>query len=165
MNYSQIQVAIQTAFQGVILDGGVSVRQAEVMDNWGRGITNKEFQALPLEENTENWMALSGETLEQFPYLSYLDAKGFRFYIPAFMLSVLASYQPSSLRVISTLSSLYPKQDTYGEHSLNQYSLLNQEQRSAIASFLSCLPATVPLDLEDQRIVERAIRNYWHEYL
>jgi hypothetical protein len=46
-----------------------------------------------------------------------------------------------------------------------RYSLLNPEQKTAIARFLEALPKLVELDFQDQKIVPRALRNYWGEYL
>src|SRR5215469_15804011 len=43
--------------------------------------------------------------------IAHLDALGFRYYIPALMLSVLDHYEPLSMRVIGTLAGLYPKKD------------------------------------------------------
>ena len=48
---------------------------------------------------------------------------------------------------------------------MNRYSLLNFKQKVAIARFLVALPKLVQLELDDQKLVERAIRNYWGEYL
>ncbi len=81
------------------------------------------------------------------------------------MLSVLNRYESASMRVIGTLSSLYPKKDDGWEYHMHRYSLLNQAQKTAIARFLAALPKLIELDLADQKIVSRALRNYWAQYL
>ena len=48
---------------------------------------------------------------------------------------------------------------------MQRYSLLDATQKTAIARFLAELPKLVELDSEGQRTVERALRNYWGEYL
>jgi hypothetical protein len=48
---------------------------------------------------------------------------------------------------------------------MQRYSLLNHAQRTAIARFLAALPKLVELDFQDQKIVPRALRNYWGQYL
>jgi hypothetical protein len=69
------------------------------------------------------------------------------------------------MRVIGTLTGLYPKKDDFWEYHMNRYSLLNPAQKSAIARFLMALAKLLELDFDDQRVVARALRNYWAEYL
>jgi hypothetical protein len=146
MESSEITAIINEAFRGVCLEGGTSLRRAAEADI------------------TDEWTAISFETLEHFPYLAHLDAEGFRYHIPAFLLSVPVRYDRFSMRVISTLSSLYPKKESWDYH-LGQYSLLDREQRRAIALYLTDLGALIELDQEDQKVMARALRNYWQEFL
>jgi hypothetical protein len=164
MDALEIENEIKTAFSGVKLDGGISLRQAEVIDNYGRDVTDKEFAALPQWDITDDWMLLSTEILDSYCYIPYFDAKGFRYYIPAYILSVLNSYH-SFACASSTLSALYPKKDNLWDYHMQLYSLLNTQQCSAIAHFLEALPNIVRLDYEDNKVVERALRNFWHKYL
>ena len=70
------------------------------------------------------------------------------------------------MRVIGTLSGVYPKKNDHSwEYAMQRYSLLNHAQKAAIARFLVALPDLIELDFEDQKIVPRALRNYWGEYL
>ena len=46
-----------------------------------------------------------------------------------------------------------------------RYSLLTRAQKIAIARFLVPLPKLVALDFDDQKTLQRALRNYWGEYL
>lgn len=48
---------------------------------------------------------------------------------------------------------------------MHRYSLLTRSQKVAIAGFLEALSKLVGLNFEDQKIVPRALRNYWGEYL
>ena len=80
------------------------------------------------------------------------------------MLSVLANYDNASMRVIGTLSALYPKPDSW-EYHMNRYSELSREQKHAVALFVSSLPNLIELDREDRIIMERALEKYWREYL
>ena len=164
MNASELKEVIRIAFRNVKLDGGVSLRQAKVMDNYGEGANNKEFKTLPEQEITNNWEAIPDEIISQHCYLSHLDAKGFRYYIPAFMLSSLREPEFSDT-LGSTIFALYPKKDDLWDYKMMHYSLLDAQQRSAVAQFLSSLPQLVDLSPEEQRMIERAIRNFWHEYL
>lgn len=160
-----VESEIRTAFRGVTLGQGVSLRQArlasdlqDIVSGGGGGSGSPGHGAI-----TNDWSQIPPEELETHS-LSHLDALGFRYYIPALMLGVLNHYDPSSMRVIGTLSGLYPKKDSW-EYHMQRYSLLNTAQKRTIARFLAALPRLVELDFEDQKIVSRALRNYWSEFL
>ena len=157
---------ITSAFHGVRLDGGISLRQGEALDNHGRGVTKAQYRRLPPAEIVDDWAALPLEELERYPHLAHLDAVGFRYYIPAFMLSILNAYDNLSMRVIATIGALYPRQQSgLWEHSMQRYALLDDDQKTTIARYLTMLPSLVPLDSGDEKRVNRALRNYWHTYL
>jgi hypothetical protein len=153
-----VESDIQLAFQGVILGAGISLRQAQAAD--------RDAPSAPPApgEIVDDWSKVSMDELER-DCTAHLDAAGFLYYIPALMLSVLKDYDSASMRVIGTLSDLYPKKDHGWEYDMHRYSLLNHSQRTAIARFLAALPDLVELNLEDQKIVSRALRNYWGQYL
>jgi len=87
------------------------------------------------------------------------------YYIPAFMLSVIADHELSSMRVICTLGALYPKRDELWDYHMNLYSFLSREQCIAIAHYLQELPSLIEFDYGEQKSNERALRNYWHKFL
>jgi hypothetical protein len=162
MNQSEIRRTvesdIQLAFQDVILGTDISLRQAQAAD--------RDAPSAPPApgEIVDDWSKVSMDELER-DCTAHLDAAGFLYYIPALMLSVLKHYDSASMRVIGTLSGLYPKKDHGWEYHMHRYSLLNHSQRTAIARFLAALPDLVELSLADQKIVSRALRNYWGQYL
>ena len=161
---NSVESEIQMAFRGVALGQGISLRQAQIIDDF-RDSTWTEHSASTADvEITNDWSRVPFEELER-DCIAHLDALGFRYYIPALMLSVLKHYEPSSMRVIGTLSGLYPKKDNSWEYHMHRYSLLNPPQRAAIARFLAALPKLVELRFTDQKVVLRALRNYWGEYL
>ena len=121
--------------------------------------------AFPDADIIDDWTAISAETLEHFECLAHIDAEGFRYYIPALMLSLIADYQPSSMRATGALGALYPKKGQLWDHHMSYYSLLSREQSTAIAHYLQELPALIELSHDDQKICERALRNYWHQFL
>lgn len=169
MNTAELRDLIIAAFRDVTLDGGISLWQGEVCDNYGRdndgrAVSEAKFNAIPRTELTEDWSALPLAELESYPYLAYLDARGFRYYIPAFLLAWLEDPSGRSMRGISTLSSLYPKRDSWLYH-MEHYELLSDAQRTAIAHFLHELQHNLPAQAEDQRIASRALRDYWQQFL
>ncbi len=155
---------IQMAFRGVTLGQGVSLRRAQVADRSRDAVSNAHSASLAPGEIVDDWSQVPLDELER-DGIAYLDAGGFRYYIPALMLSVLKHYDAASMRVIGTLNSLYPKKDQSWEYHMHRYSLLDHAQKTAIARFLVALPKLVELDFQDQKIVPRALRNYWGQYL
>jgi len=160
---TQVESAVKTAFHGVTLGNGVSLKQAQAIDRYSEGVTAHEFRSLTHGEVTNDWGRVSIDELER-NCISHLDAAGFRYYIPALMLSVLSAYDPSSMRVIGTIAGLYPQREHW-EYHMGRYSLLVDKQRSAIAFFLQALPQLVSLEPDDRKRVARALHNYWNEFL
>jgi hypothetical protein len=159
-----VESGIRIAFRGVTLGRGISLRQAQFADRFQDAFWNAHFGSLAQGEITDDWSQIPLDELER-DCIAHLDAFGFRYYIPALMLSMLSHYESSSMRVIGTLSGLCPKKDSGWEYTMHRYSLLNLAQKTAIARFLAALPKLVELDFEDQKIVPRALRNYWGECL
>ena len=162
MNKTELETLIKTAFKDVTLDGGISLHQAAVIDNYGEGVTAEEFAALPTQEITNDWTAITDEIIEEFCRItSHLDAKGFRYYIPALVLGSL-----NELFEVAQWTSyaLCPELGNLWEHKMMHYSLLNQEQRSAIAQFLCWFPQ-LHNDSWDNEFFDNALKNYWHQFL
>jgi uncharacterized protein DUF6714 len=60
-----VRSTIRSAFRGVVLGNGVSIRQTEVIDRYRDGCTDGEFRALPRSEVTENWESIPDAELER----------------------------------------------------------------------------------------------------
>ncbi|MBC7528384.1 MAG: hypothetical protein H7308_12650 [Chthonomonadaceae bacterium] len=169
MNQIELEKLIKIAFAGVTLGGGISLEQSKVQDNGGkdesgRELGENEWLTLPLREVTDDWTAISEETLCDVWSFAHLVEEGFRYYLPAFMVHTLEDGWNSET-LSSLLLNLYPKKDQTWEYSMLRYSLLDHLQRSAVAQFLLFLPGFINLDSEDHTLVERALRNYWSDYL
>ena len=160
---NSVEQNIRTAFRGVTLGAGISLRRAQLID--GQSVPSREqAPSFMQKEIIDDWSRVPLDELER-DSVAHLDALGFRYYIPALMLSVLEHYDSSSMRVIGTLTGLYPKKGNTWEYHMQRYSLLDAAQKITIARFLAELPKLVELDSEGQRTVERAFRNYWGDYL
>jgi len=159
-----VESEIQMAFRGVTLGRGISLRQAQVADGFQAAASSAHSASPAHGEITDDWSRVPLDELER-DCIAHLDALGFRYYIPALMMSVLNHYESSSMRVIGTLTGLYPKKDDSWEYHMHRYSLLSPAQKSAIARFLIALPKLLELGFEHQKVVARALRNYWAEHL
>jgi hypothetical protein len=158
----RVERAIREAFAGVTLGRGVSLRQAEAIEA-GTLTSDAELRALRGAEVLDDWSRVSRDELER-DCVAHLDAEGLRYYLPALMLSVLEDYDSTSMRVIGTLAALYPKAATL-KSDVERYGPLTRDQRRAVALFLTALPELVDLGDEDETVVERALRNYWREFV
>lgn len=161
MDKEELISEIRSAFDGVTLDGGVSLDEARIMDNYGREGPREPLAQIPGNKITHDWSRISSEVLGNFDCVAFLDEKGLRYYLPAFLLHILENYDPSSMMTIGTLSALYPKNETQ-ESNL---SALDDQQRKAIALFMRFLPEIVELWGEDVPKVQRAYTKYWSKYL
>ena len=144
------------------MGSGISLRKAQLVDRWTTP-TQEQSESARHPEIIGDWSRVPLVELER-DCIAHLDALGFRYYIPALMLRVLDHYDPSSMRVIGTITGLYPKKDNSWEYHMHRYSLLDAKQKTAVAEFLAELPRLVELDYDGTKIVERALRNYWGEF-
>ncbi|NER84275.1 MAG: hypothetical protein F6K42_33015, partial [Leptolyngbya sp. SIO1D8] len=86
-------VLIQTitaAFSDVLREDGVSMHQARVIDDYGS--PEEEAQARLLDIDTHWWEVPDAWIAEFYEILSFVDPKGFRYYIPAYMIWTLKNY-------------------------------------------------------------------------
>jgi uncharacterized protein DUF6714 len=155
----QVETAIRDAFRGVRLGEGVSLQQAELIDDFVVGLTPAEFARIPDLEVTDDWTAVSAEQLEM-DNIAHLDAEGLRYYLPAFLLYLLDHYDGGEMWTIGTLGAL----DQRDGHPSGFLELLTPVQGRAIADYVRALPQLVDLDDLDRRVIERADRDVWSRY-
>jgi len=74
---------IIAAFDGVSREGGVSMSEAEVIDDYG---SDEERTAARLSDTDTRWQDVTDEQLGSNWPLSFFDPIGFRYYIPAYMI-------------------------------------------------------------------------------
>jgi hypothetical protein len=75
-----VEARIRAAFAGVTLGKGMSLRQAQVADLYGEGVTDGEYKALPRGEVTNSWADVSFSELER-DCVAHLDNEGLRYYL------------------------------------------------------------------------------------
>lgn len=166
MDKEKMKSIIKISFKDVSLEDGVSILQTQVIDKYGEGLTDEEFDAIKNEEVTDNWLEVSASDLHKCQ-VAYLDGKGFRYYIPALMLNTLDGNNEATSCLLSTLCLLRPniERKDFWDYDTARYKILNQSQRKAVAQYLYHLHEIISLDLSDKEMITEAIRNYWKEYL
>jgi hypothetical protein len=168
-----IEAAIRSAFLDVRLGSGISLRQAQVINSYGRGFTDAQFDAVPLSEVTDDWTRVPESELLR-DNIWHLDAEGLRYYLPALMLWLLDHYdEPGVLSMpgldplmtpIGVVQALAPE-EMFADSQWARYDAFSAEQRTAIAAYVEALPRLVALDLEDATSIASSIRDYWGQFL
>jgi hypothetical protein len=153
-----VESEIRMAFHGVTLGRGASLRQAQFADGLRDAAWNAHSASPAHGEIIGDWSRVPLDELES-DCMAHLDALGFRYYIPALMLSVLNHYESSSMRAIGTITGLYPKKDNSWEYHMHRYSLPQPCAEDSHRTISCGAPKLVVLDFENQKIVLRALRN------
>jgi len=126
---------IASAFNVVQLDGGVDIYAAESMDDYG----NATEDQLSLTAERIDWRRVSPDIL--FPRhcgVTFLDAKGFRFYTPAIMTAIITCGDEHGLLLDTFMFNL--KVTIHGKiKDFDFAELFTKYQRAAIIRFLKYL--------------------------
>ncbi len=149
MDADDLCSAIEVAFAGVTLDDGIGLWQAQGIDDYECDEKCAEFRR---GDEKRNWKLISTETLDRCASsLSFFDAKGFRFHLPAFLIADLTV--GTEAEMVSSLVCCF-------DLGLHRYELLTPAQRSIIREYL--LFARVDPDYSFQQPeIDVALATYW----
>jgi hypothetical protein len=142
---------VHGAFRGVVLGNGVGLRQARGLDDYADGNTLAVYRA---QDEKQDWTAISFEDLNHYSdSLSFFDAEGMRFHLPAFLISNLEDTGPDI-----TFHLLHP-----ASHRDPRFELLDSDQRHVVREFL-LLRLSKMCDAQrgfEGPLVEDALSRYW----
>lgn len=139
---------VRAAFAGVVLGEGVGLRQADGIDDYADAET---LIALRAQDETENWEAIPFEELDRhYCSLSYFDAEGMRFHLPAYLIADLAGALYTADIVYHLIYSRYSPESPFDK--------LSNSQRNAVREFLEFRVFTREFDRE---VIEACLRDYW----
>lgn len=141
---------IKSAFAGVTLGNGVGLWEAQAIDYYEPKVVQKRNRT---KDEKEDWNRLNYEDLQRCQSsLSFFDADGMRFHLPAF---ILASLDDTVGDLIIHLTRLTP-------YAKSQLTLLNRAQRHAIVMYLHwCLEQA---DYQFERpAIQKALSEYWEK--
>lgn len=141
---------IIAAFKDVTLEDGISLHEADALDGYG------DTKAARLLDTEKSWMEVS---LTEHRYnsapLSFFDPKGFRFYLPAYMLWDLMNPGLSSNIDLVWFLTL-PENES--SRRLEQYKILNEEQSIAVRKYLEFFLRVGDCD------AKIALDRYWRSF-
>lgn len=148
---------IEEAFREVGLDGGVSLDEAELID--GRALPARNELDRPPKGHGRGppWQDLTRAGLERFSWgnFPFQDARGIRYYVPAFACAALRGPTPGG-----TESLIYTLESGRQLPALER--ICDAPQCHAIARFLAHLAVA---DGYISRTAAAALRNRWGTYL
>jgi hypothetical protein len=139
---------IVAAFDGVKLGGGVGLQEAQGLDDYADAATRAAYR---LSDEKDDWSRIPVEALGRCnSSLSFFDAEGMRFHLPAFLLADLRGEFHFGMAFCLTQIGDYER----------YFSLLSVAQRMAVRAFLLHI-----LDESDYRFdrphILRALDEYW----
>lgn len=155
----ELPARIERAFCAVQRDGGVSLHQMDVLDGYGDPVALACAEAMDPEQH---WQDVGEEKLTSpriGQSLVFLDAKGYRFYVPAYMRLVVRALGGAAPCAHGLWFSL--RGDAYHQH--HHYTLLSDEQRRTIAHFLVVMQACG--DQDARRDARECLASYWHAWV
>ena len=140
---------IDAAFSDVTLGGGVGLYEAQGLDDYADPATCAAYRA---KDEKEDWRLITSEDLCRCnSSLSFFDAEGMRFHLPAYLTCDLRGEYRFGMAFC--LAYLY-------EGYTDRFSLLSKEQRIAVRLFLLCIIHDPDYD-DDRPHIERALDEYW----
>jgi len=142
---------ITTAFDGVKREDGVTLHEAMVIDGYGSLAARAEARK---KDTEERWQDVPDKDIHDSDgVLSFLDEKGLRYYIPAYLIWYLNNIDQTSTGYCSNTFDSIIFHLTYQGEAFKRFELLNQRQRQAIAHFLTFATA------RQEKLEENALRG------
>ena len=150
-----VTALVEHAFAGVELDGGVSLDEAELIDDYALPARTERDPPPRGYGKGPPWRELTRAGLDRFPWgnFPFQDARGIRYHLPAFMVAHLRGEPPPALdSLLFTLAS---------GHQLEALSrLLTAAQRHAVARYLVFVASSAAWCAES---AVDALRKRWGE--
>jgi hypothetical protein len=145
----EIAALIRDAFSNVTLGNGIGLREAQGLDDYEDAETCAAYRAI---DEKNDWSRIPVDELNAcYSSLSFFDAEGMRFHLPAFLIAELGGGYLQDM----TFQLAY-----LNDYSMGQYALLSPAQRQAIRSYLLFILQDESYAYSHPQIV-RALDEYW----
>lgn len=155
-NENDLIACITAAFANVRLDDGISLNMTEYHDSGGSA---SRFAKKANNDERDDWRRIADKTLEHFTVtFSFTDLKGFRFYIPAYMIWTIRNHRTSE-SVISDFTIYAIDPDHYLFRDIPFTDWFTVPQVLAMVKFLEyCITHADSLDINIAETNLRKIR-------
>ena len=142
--------AIEAAFAGVTLGRGVGLTEAQGLDDYADAAT---LAACRARDEKTDWHRIPAKALNQcYRSLSFFDALGMRFHLPAYLLADLRGEYEEG--VVSCLA--------YASASPERFGRLSLDQRAAVRRYLRHV-ADNPGHEHNRAEILKALAEFWTE--
>jgi len=129
---------VYAAFEGASREDGVSWRQSRLRDHGVRPYTPREYREAGEKDKDRCWQDLVGDATwdpDIGGSFSFLDAIGFRYYIPVVLARELREWGSCGITAWFYFNSP-PTEETGRELNHGRFSALNDRQKRCIAAFI-----------------------------
>lgn len=146
-----VAALIREGFRGVVLGDGIGLLQAQGLDHYADFETLARYRA---EDEKVDWSSIPVDQLNSCDSsLSFFDAAGMRFHLPAFLIAELDGTFHGDIVFHLTC---------FEYNGMSRFALLSQRQRQAVREYLLLRLSDPGCDFVRPRI-ERALADYWTE--
>ncbi len=169
----QVIAEIEAAFSGVVLGDGVGLHEGQGLDDYR---PREELVSIRDKDEHLDWRRIPPTELRRCESsLSFFDAEGMRFHLPAFMVSDLRGQ--SSLGPLHSLVHRFTNDDmdvvvqvaevwrgsgepnkTWFEHGAARFSAFTEVQVVAVVSYLTF---KAEVDEYERERIHQALANFW----
>ena len=144
---------ISRAFDGVQLEDGSGFDEAQAIDDYK---SSEQRMLQRQNDEKEYWYKIPFSELNRCnSSLSFFDAKGMRFHLPAYMIAEIKNSYIHDMSFCLTRTCL-------SEHSKAQFSLFSIEQREAVRCFLNYLFNSGEYNYQYDKIAN-SLLGFWNE--
>lgn len=142
----RVKVAIQAAFADVRLGSGVGLREAQAIDDYETTLTRAACRD---DDEKVDWRRISVKDLNECnSSLSFFDAEGMRFHLPAFLIADLDGEYRFGMAFCLT------------QCLDERFALLSRAQAEVVREYLRFIEEEPDYEFEREHI-RRALEEFW----
>jgi hypothetical protein len=148
----QVASTVRDAFHCVPLGNGIGLLEAQAIDDYKSDQTRAKYRNT---DEKDDWSRIPAKKLnDYYSSLSFFDAEGMRFHLPAFIVAELEGTYTQDVVFHLTYSR---------QENLSRFDLLNSSQRQAVREFLLLRLAQYSEWPENPTtpMIEQALDTYW----
>ena len=158
----QIIAEIREAFGQVSRGDGVTLHEAAVIDAYG---SDEERSAARALDHDRSWQDVPDQLIEDHEdTLCFVDPKGFRYYLPAYMVWALRHLETSDSWSVShpIYSLTFSGYEGFRECEFERFRVFDDKQSNAICRFLRFMADQE--EFVDAGQARKALGGYWGKF-
>ena len=156
----------RVAFGSVQRGNGITLHQAQAIDDYAG--PEQELAARRLDTDRKWEDVPEQDIVRHYTALTFLDADGFRYYIPAYMSFAVKHYKCGSFDFLILDHILYALNPGDGpelpEWKIEQFEILDEGQKEVVCRFLHFMKDEAEDYLIGHSDAEQALEKYWGQF-